>query len=156
GASSTVQGEFRRLRASVGSHLQSHINYQSLFRSTRNIGEVAMQGERRRPAHPLLYIIMTLLAINLGLTLWLVTKSLQESASQSAKVQKLPNTLAQPERERMFQEFRARYNDVDANALYDMFDSYAKNKTSRDQAVKRIEEIKKGFGSITNGIYSYY
>ena len=115
-----------------------------------------MPEEGGRTTHPLLYVITTLLAINLAVTIWSVTRPLQESGSQSAASQELPKTLTKAEREGIFQDFRTYYNAENYNELYDMFDDLAKFDIQREQVSSVFGGMQKQFGQIADGIYTHY
>ena len=115
-----------------------------------------MPEEGGRTAHPLLYVITTLLAINLAVTIWSVTRPLQESGSQSAASQELPKTLTKAEREKIFQDFRTYYNAENYNELYNMFDDLAKFQMQREKISSVFGGMRKQVGQITDGIYTHY
>ncbi|MFQ5912553.1 MAG: hypothetical protein ACE5JS_05175 [Nitrospinota bacterium] len=115
-----------------------------------------MKEERERSAHPLLYIIITLLALNLVLTLWLATRDPQESDGQGEKVLKLPDTLSNTERERIFKEFQTQFNAENADGIYAMIDSYAKFEVTREHLAKIVGLLRKQVGQIKDGYYSHY
>ncbi len=115
-----------------------------------------MAEEGGGKAHPLLYVITTLLAINLVATLWLTTTNLQERQSPTTVGGELPEILTAAERDRMFQEFRTNYNAKNYDALFEMFHKAVQIGLNRENTMAAIIGLRQQFGLIKEGVYANY
>lgn len=106
-------------------------------------------------AHPLLYVILTLLTINLAATasLWM---SFRSDTSREEPKATLPIYLNQAELKRIASETQRLYNEEKYADWYETFDDLAKVQFSESDLSSQIEKLRDIIGTIEKSAYSHF
>jgi hypothetical protein len=107
-------------------------------------------------AHPIHYVIATLLVVNLALTAWLLVRQSDSSHPLESKTPTLPAALTDAKRTELFADIQARFNAGDPAGLYTLFDEFARGQLSEADAIAQLEKLRALFGPILSGSYSHY
>jgi len=105
-------------------------------------------------AHPILYVIATLLAVNLLLTIWLVALPRPNGSPAASKA--LPSGLTSLERDRLFAQAQERYNADDGAGIHALFDEFARSQIDEEEVVNQVHQLNVALGAIQSGQYSHY
>lgn len=107
-------------------------------------------------AHPLLYLLTVLVALNLLATGWLIHGVSTEPVGAEQQVTALPGMLDGAGLAGLFGEISSRFNAEDFSGLYDQFDDLAKVELDRTETIDLLRKLRVGFGAVSDGTYSHH
>ena len=108
---------------------------------------------------PILYVITTLLVINLVGTLWMINKASEQPSkliSNSNSQENLPDYLTKEIRNEIYKKYEAAYNSRDYDVMWNVFCDYAKSNLNENQFNKTYDNMLEIFPGIHNGVFTYY
>ena len=105
-------------------------------------------------------LIIFLLVLNLGATVWFGTQSRDYSATTKTPIEqtakhKLPEIISDAVKSRLIADFTNYYNADDYDAIYNMLGDTAKAQIKRDDAVQQFRQLKAFFTSISGGTFDF-
>ena len=108
--------------------------------------------------NPLLYVIATLLLINLLATFWLINKVSEapRRGTLTSAEEQLPQYITKEARKQIYEDFKAAFNSKDAEAFWNLFSDYARSQMDRSTVNKSYQQTLDWFGEVKDGTFSHY
>ena len=107
-------------------------------------------------AHPILYVIATLLVVNVALTGALVFRQPAAVSLPASDARPLPSVVTDEARDQLFSRVQQKFNERDVHGLFTLFDEYAREQMSEETFEKQMSPLVDLFGTIESGTYSHY
>jgi len=116
-----------------------------------------MQYDQKSNAHPLVYVLVVLVALNLALTAGLFFRNpVAVPGVKNSSIAQLPEYLTDTEIDKLKNWVISLYNARDIDAFYSEFDELVKVQLSQDQVSKTITKLYELAGVIENAAYVNY
>ena len=107
----------------------------------------------------ILYVIATLLAINLLGTFWLINKVSEQPSklvSKSKHQEDLPDYLTKEVRKEIYKEFEEAFNSRDPDSFWYLFSDLARSSMNINETKKTYNNLLDLFGEVSNGVFTYH
>jgi hypothetical protein len=114
------------------------------------------QERKRVSPHPLLYVLTTLVALNLVVTAWIALHYVKTTAPGAAAAQKPLPAAVEQLRDRFAGQLIEAYNRRDFASIYELFDPYAQAESSETLVAESIGRWREVLGRITSFSYSHH
>ncbi len=112
-----------------------------------------MNIENKNPSHPLLYILVILVALNLAATSALLFNGGDNTSLNEKNVSSLPDYLTNEEIEKLKNRVIDLYNKRDVDTFYDEFDGSFHVQITRDEFRQIAERLYQMAGRIEDAAY---
>ena len=107
-------------------------------------------------AHPVVYVLTVLVALNLAATLWIAFTTQKHTEIEIGGGRGLPTIFSSSARDQLFEDFRLHYNNKNYDAIFDGFDASTRLQIDREQLDDVLLNLHKTWGVINEGAYSHY
>jgi len=113
------------------------------------------QEQKRDSAHPLLYVLTSLVVLNLVVTVWIALHYAQVPAAGPQASRPLPAAVERARDGYAAQVIEA-YNRQDFAELYGLFDPLARAQSSEEMVAEAFGRWREVLGNITSFSYSHH
>ena len=113
----------------------------------------------RENTPPILYVIVTLLVVNLAATVWIGTKSsptIFTGKSAAAPEEPFPDYITKETKSQIYGAFRKAFNSRDLDTFFALFSDIARAQMKKADVKTSYDQLLDYFGGVEEGIFSHY
>ena len=106
---------------------------------------------------PLLYVITTLVVVNIAATCWLISKVSSAPTTVTRSLpQPLPSYMNKEVKRQIYNEFKTAFNSKEFSSFWNLFSDLARSKMNRQNTERVYLQLLDYFSEVEEGTFSHY